>query len=668
MSNDEEESFNWLEVDLSDLTFLFRRHIRILIALPFLAGAAAVVLAKVLPPVFATEALFSVRPNFDQDLGVEHSNIKLEDGDSLRSVAQTLVSSPVILRMIDRLDLRNNPDYLPALKKGKPLSDLQIIKEVKDRYQTKLRATTRLIELRVEDYDPERAVAISRILSEEFLEQIREDRIAKRNDIRATLVKQAEITLQHALVSEERLKQFRLEHPETLMEQDSHVFHERILEQSTAMNVANSESLRLEGTLKALEEINAEADPHRVFQILNQKENNYLSDLLTMEAGARSAMAVAQEKFTPTHSEYQAALSRMSDTDRSVRKYAVELKNSVNSEYLAASEKAKRLEDQVEKLREKFIAFKTTSAGFRGIKEEIDRNWNTHTQLQQRIMQLDLDPEAAPTFLTVVEPPLLPHKKAKPWTILWALAGLVFGSFTALALVLWKNRQGLPFTSGKQSENLLSGIRQISEIKFPSVTRDDQIVAQLEKSNPLREMLIACREARIVHLTGILQSPSAGLISFSFARTSGQFGSNTLLIRLGKDEPQSHISPPKDGLSILNLCPNVLFDCNAFNHGLESLKNRYDRIVIDSTQIEEEEGKLAISELSSTTIIAVEGEGEKRRSHYKAFADEIKARDPFAMGVYISPGPGLPKQKRNTPLKALPGDKLSSPFSQIAKA
>ena len=57
-------------------------------------------------------------------------------------------------------------------------------------------------------------------------------------------------------------------------------------------------------------------------------------------------------------------------------------------------------------LQGKFVAFKSTSADFRGIKGELDRNWNTFAKLQQSIMDLDLEPETTPTFVTVMSEPV----------------------------------------------------------------------------------------------------------------------------------------------------------------------------------------------------------------------------------------------------------------------
>ena len=84
----------------------------------------------------------------------------------------------------------------------------------------------------------------------------------------------------------------------------------------------------------------------------------------------------------PVPSNSMATSARVADVDQSVKDYAEKMKEGLRSEYVAASQRARNLNRQLDDLRQRFISFKDSSAKFRGIKEEIDRNWNTHSQIQ----------------------------------------------------------------------------------------------------------------------------------------------------------------------------------------------------------------------------------------------------------------------------------------------
>ena len=101
--NTKDEDFHWLEVDFSDVAYLFRKHLGLLFWAPVLGFLLAFVAAKVQRPMFATEMEIYLRPNFDQEMQLEQTYSKLDDDDSLRSIERVLVSDTVILEMVDML-------------------------------------------------------------------------------------------------------------------------------------------------------------------------------------------------------------------------------------------------------------------------------------------------------------------------------------------------------------------------------------------------------------------------------------------------------------------------------------------------------------------------------------------------------------------------------------
>ena len=287
-NNPKDDDFHWLEVDVSDVVYLFRKHFGLLFWAPVLGFILAVVAAKVQRPMFATEMEIYLRPNFDQEMQLEQASSKLEDDDSVRSIERVLVSDTVVLAMVKTLGLRNDFEFLGEKLEPGELTDAKILKIIRDRYTTKLIPMTRIVKLRVEDYSPERTALIAQTLIDEFLGHLKEDRNLKEADLRTTLVAQAQKALEGSLSSEKKLNQFREANPDTLADQDSSIFKDRILQSGTALNEANSERSNLAGMIKALEGIEPQEEPFRVFQILSNRNSEYLSELLGMHARAKS--------------------------------------------------------------------------------------------------------------------------------------------------------------------------------------------------------------------------------------------------------------------------------------------------------------------------------------------------------------------------------------------
>ncbi|MEM9017897.1 MAG: Wzz/FepE/Etk N-terminal domain-containing protein, partial [Verrucomicrobiota bacterium] len=155
--------FQWAEVDFADLWFLFRSHWRLVTLLPLLFAVIAIVFCFSVRPTFSSTAVLYLRPNFDREMLLEPTFSKLEDADSLRSVERAVISDTVILRMIDRLDLRDDLSFTgEAPSTGLRFTDDALLNKIRKRYRTKLLPNTRLVELEVDDYSPQRSKLIAR--------------------------------------------------------------------------------------------------------------------------------------------------------------------------------------------------------------------------------------------------------------------------------------------------------------------------------------------------------------------------------------------------------------------------------------------------------------------------------------------------------------------------
>lgn len=669
-----ENQFRWLEIDASDLGFLLRKHFWILILGPVLGFGIACGIAKCLKPVYATSVEIYLRPNFDQEMQLDGSLSKLDDMDSLRSVEHALVSDTVILTVVDRLGLRENPGFVGEPLSEKEMTDDRLLDKIRKRFSAKLVPATRIVELKVKDYSAQRTAVIAEAIIEEFFQHLRKDRDTKAGELRTTLVTQAATALDRALEAERTLKEFRNNNPDVIVEQDSSIVHEQLLQNGVALNDASSKLSELEGMIQALHGIDVEKDPFQVFQILNNRNSEYLSQLLTMHTVAKSEFATAQSRYTEKHPEYQAASDRLAQVESTLRTYAAEMKAGVASEHEATSRKVASLSASLSTLRSGYVGMKSTSAEFRGIKEEVDRNWNTYSSLQQKIMDLDLNPEVTPTFATVTSGPTVPDKKAWPRLIYFGTGGLVLGILAAIGGAFWCHRKGLPFTSVGQVSRQL-GIPTVAAIQnLPDGTTENQL-SLIENSPQFPNLLLALRHAEVVHATSHLGGADASLLPLALARTSARHSKHTLLVTFVRGEVlesrvQSSAAHP--GVMTLDLPVWVLFDFERFRSGLIRLRSKFDLIILDTTGVLENEARFAVASASEHTILTIQGEGEIPRESYGHFVQRYSAEGACSTSaVYLSPSkPGPPQGEAPHPLRhrltpgLVPADSFPLPVRQ----
>ena len=75
--------------------------------------------------------------------------------DYVNSVVQALTSRNLLLRVIDANNLRKNEDFAPP--RSQPYSDVELADLLEEKVTVKLRRLTRLVEITVQDPDPELA-------------------------------------------------------------------------------------------------------------------------------------------------------------------------------------------------------------------------------------------------------------------------------------------------------------------------------------------------------------------------------------------------------------------------------------------------------------------------------------------------------------------------------
>ena len=162
-------------LDLDDLAGILKRRFAWFVVLPALCLAAALAYVYlVAEPLFQSKAMVFVDPMFDRSLQIQPSGMGMSDLDSLNSLEKAIISDSMVLRVIDKLGLRDEPGFLPkSLQKlkarGQEIPDSRLLKDLrKQRFSASLIRPTRLIELSVLDPDPVRAQRIASAFVGEF--------------------------------------------------------------------------------------------------------------------------------------------------------------------------------------------------------------------------------------------------------------------------------------------------------------------------------------------------------------------------------------------------------------------------------------------------------------------------------------------------------------------
>ena len=584
-------------INFDDLIAIVKRRLPWLIAIPFFCVVLALVYCYLLAtPLYKSSALVFVDPMFDRTLQVEAVGPGLSDLDSLNSLEKAIVSDSVILRVVDRLDLWNDLDFLPKglhkyVENGEKISSSRLLKELRDkRVSASLIRPTRLIELVVYDPDPHRAQLIAQTFVDEFETFLGDQKRIEADHSTDGLRSQADEAYNRALEAEKQLESFRLKNPELTVEQDHQLFAERLSRIGNELNSISSRVMDLRSRVETLKNVNPETDPLKVINLGNFAELEHVSDLLSQRLAAHANLAALREQVTEINPRYREAQSRVTELDAQLKQLAVELKSSLEADYEAAVTNEKLLTARVGELQGQLTNVKTASSEFRAIQQRVETEWQVHQQLQQRIGQTSIDTEKSTAITTLMSEPIVAHKPAKPSKPIFVLAGGFVGALLSLGLVSFDMLKGGPFLNRRQVEDAID-IPVAAEIGRPEDAANDPRLMQ----EMTRVMLDpAYRRAGIIHLASLAPKEQDIRIAACLASASAYYSCPTLLISVTENgdpslpvnlAPQASRTP---NLHTLRLPASCLGARQNAWQLLSPHRQYFSRIVIETTSFAQE--------------------------------------------------------------------------------
>jgi uncharacterized protein involved in exopolysaccharide biosynthesis len=615
-------------IDPADLGYLLRRHGRWLLALPIGAGLAAVVVSFLSVPLYRSTTTLYIDPHFDHILRMERmEQASFDDLDSLASLEEFVVSNTVLLRVADRLRLREEPGFWAS----GPLSRLpwpveipandELVKRLRDeRVWAKLVRNTRLLEIGALDPDAERARRMVEALAEEFERLFAERRAEEAGRALASLERQAGEAHRNALRAEERLKAFREEHAGLPIEQDSPLFTERLAQLGGELNAATGRRIQLESQVTALRELDPETDPLPIFEVMGREGFGHVSDLLSARAAAQARLATARRQYGESNATFLAAADEARLAEEQVIGLARDLRAGAESEWKAARQAEDDLGAALRALQADQVRIKEVGSRFRAIQEEVEKEWGVHRRFQERLSEGILGAELATNIATMVAEPMASTRKAFPKRSVHLLGGGFVGALVALGWLGWKWMQGLPW-SGRRQVEARFGRPVLADLspRRPGFWAEclgwegPTALEARERESALAEALfeLGAARARVIVLGaagGLREGCGGPDVVGELAELSARHGGSTLLVRLvngdgeGAGENLQPVAGELPGLFTVTVPARLLLAPDVATGLVRHCRERFARSFLDATGLG---GRGAVSQLIPAVDAAV---------------------------------------------------------------
>ena len=492
--------------------------------------------------------------------------------DALKSVAAGIRNGSVILRVVDTLDLRNNPEFLSPKEGG--YTDFEIVILVSQNVKAELRRGTRLIDISVKDKSPVRAQQMTASFIEEFQAMIREQNLASADKLKEELQEKAKNQLVRVLEAEDALQAFRLKHADIAFDEDKYLIGKKLADLDKQLSSAANETLIKKVEYDQYMKV-AEADVEGIVAIGQFGNQDQIQKLLLQRNQKRAEFSRVKEQFRPGYQTYDTIKRDLDELELQVQLAAKKVGNSIEKAYYRAKEHEDQLRISVDEQKQRLLTADDVGNEFRTLKGKVAAASAIYQTLLDRIDDTDATKGVDETVIRVFSKPLVPSKPVSPKKKLTVAIAGVLGSVVGMGLVILLGLLDRTLNTRKQVEATL-GLSVLAEIPKAFdreldlkdsvfVTRDPS--SMVSRGFRSFRTSLSARMARSVMVTSASPGEGKSFCSANLAVLQANKGYRTLLVDADFCEPRMaeiFVDPLRgqadQGSSVTqNLCQETIF-------------------------------------------------------------------------------------------------------------
>lgn len=370
-------------------------------------GAAYIVYT---PKIYRASAVIQV--DQEQQSVIAMDGMKPEDlkeQEVLKTVEQNVTTPELLLRVVDRYKLLDNPEFLPELKR--PASRDKIQETFSGHISARIRTGTRLIDVKVEARSRAMAQMMTQLLVDEFIRQGYQSRLDASEMAHDYLARQAEIQKAKLEKSEQALQAYREQTQTVSFEDKQNIVVEKLLALNRRVTEAHAERLKLEsdyGQLKprlnqdpeellAIPAIATAAPVQALQQSINEKE---------------AQIATLKQRYKALHPKYIAAVSEMRELRNSLNSAILKVATSVEQSYEAAVDTEAKLESASQDQQRLAMELSKMMIAYKSLSSAVESDSALYNSILKRLSETTVNKDIG--AIRLISGPILPDHPVKP--------------------------------------------------------------------------------------------------------------------------------------------------------------------------------------------------------------------------------------------------------------
>jgi polysaccharide biosynthesis transport protein len=493
------------------------------IVLSLLAAVAYLIWA---PKVYESRAVIAV----EQESPKVNNIQDFENGDDakgpevLKTVEQALLSQTLLLQVVKSNGLDKDPSFAPPKKDGSPYLDTELAGRFGSKVNVKLRRGTRLVDVTVDDKDPQQAQRLAESMIKEFVNLSFEQELGLSETASDYLRKESDglkVKLENA---ERAVANFREEHNAVSLEDKQNIIVDKLKDLNLKVTEAKGERLRLEGDVLAIKQGKAKTP----------------DELLSLPSvAALPVVAALRQELADRQSRYKAE-GQLKGLQDSLSRTLTNATNQVIKSYESAKSTEAKLTAALQEQEAAALELNKIAIPYNALVREVETDRALYESVLTRMKVSNVAKGIWQNNIRVVETPLVAARPAKPRKSLIMVLALISGFVIGCGLVVGSDMADHSVRSVEEAENFsgLSVLAAVPESKRKdldkeSVLTSDPASYEAEAFRSLRtaiSFLAPDKERRTILFTSANPAEGKSYCSLNYAVALAQTGRRTLLI------------------------------------------------------------------------------------------------------------------------------------------
>ncbi len=576
------------------------------------------------------------------------------DLDQMRSVEQGMMTTTLLMRLIQVNGLADDPSFAPV-----GTSEESLLQKFTERVNVELRRGTRIIDLHVDDTDPARAKRLVESLVVEYEKWTSERQQAITLQASQGLARE-EVRLRERMeASALGLQEFRKAHPIPGLEGSGSgsPVRDSLEALGTQLTDATAARLKLEAEFEAYAKFDASKPEALAGLETSERGTEVLSQVRAIQQ-KETDFAKVKERYLFKHPVYKEIANEIILMKSNLAETVRSAGQALEQRYRVAKEKELKLSGEVAVARGNSVDVEGVRETFRSMSRAAEADRTLHDSVVLRLRETSMMASVPASVLQWQGIPLTPERPHSPRKIVFAAVG-AFGGFLCGMMIL----VGLELSDGKVRDPgaaaratgapLLATLPQISHSGDGMVLLSDPSSQGAEAFRRLRAILApppGSTTARTVLFASARAGEGKSFCALNYATSLAMQGHRTLLLdadlrRAGLSQQHLAGAADESGLGgFLNgkidpasacfttALPNLymlssgpiradaaeLLAGTRFPALLEDAYRWFDRVVIDSSPVLTVSDMLAIARYADRTCLVVRDRGSDRRELKRA--------------------------------------------------